>query len=120
MKDNGKMDMHLEKESFSILMETFTMDSGLTIEQMGEELTLTLKVQSTMEHGKTTNSMAKVLRFGKRVLSMRVTTTWVGNRVKESTSGWMAQCMKETGLTTESVGMECTCGKMGGSSMDSG
>jgi hypothetical protein len=70
--------------------------------------------------GKMISSMVRVLRFGRKVVVMKVNTHLERRKALGSMSGLMAQFMKDSGLIIELVERGYICGRMGGSITEHG
>ena len=82
MKDSGEKARLTDKENCIMRMVTFMKETGLTIKQMAMELTLMLMEPSTLEAGRTTNSMALGWKHGLTEQSMKDNTSRAKRMVK--------------------------------------
>lgn len=120
MRGSGRMGRHLERESFTMQMEIYMRATGLIIKLMDLAFTLILKEQDMRVIGRTTNNMGKVLKSGKKEVSMKESIVWEGNRDMVNMYGKMALIMREIGLTIGLMGMAPTSGKMVENTMANG
>ena len=100
MKESGKRDMLVEKEHFTMLMETNTQDLGKTTSAMVTEFTKTKKVQDTKAIGKMTHRAVRVKRHGQKDHNTLAPIKMVKRKDLASTHGQTVPCTKATGSTT--------------------
>ena len=134
-KDGGKIINPVDKDVLFTIMVTFSLESGLMENVMDKVITTTWMELSTQVIGKMINNTVWVLRPGLIIPSMMVSTKKERNMDKvnsyglmaavitvrclrmtfmvlESTTGQMADNMKETGLTEKCKDKENILGLM--------
>lgn len=97
MKEAGSMGRQKVRGSSIMLMATYMRDSGMEIKLMERAHILIRMGLNTMESGRTTSSMGRVMRSGMRGVSMWGSMSWGRRKDMESTHGLMALFMRETG-----------------------
>ena len=114
MKENGRWASHAGKEPSTTLTGTCMMACGTTTNAMATESTPIRKVQDTKAIGRTIPRAGKALKYGLKEASTSASTRTERSRAPELMLGPMAQCTRETGLTTELMELDNTNGKTDG------
>ena len=107
---NGEKIKLMEKENLSMLMETFTTDSGLMIKRMVLEhidMSMALCMKAS---GKMIFNTEKVSRHGLIRVDMRVNMLTVANTASVLINGVMEANIQGTGKKIKLVDLVCTLG----------
>ena len=120
MKVPGPIIMPVEKESFTILMETSMMDCGTTTRPMDLVYTPTSEEHATKDYGKMISSMVRELKTGQKEPNTKVSIICQKRKEQANIHTLMAHSTKDNGSITKSMDSEATYGQMVVSTLVSG
>ena len=89
-------------------------ENGKKTEPKDLEFIFTLAVQHSKAAGKTTNNKVMVKRYGRTEPFTKVNTRTAKSMAKVNLNGLTTPPIKDNSLTTISMDLESTSGKMGG------